>query len=224
MIKSCLKWEQIDEAIKGCKEYQSEVQKKKDLDKEYSALKNQLAEVEEKMRVNVEKPKTIDDFGILSCIRCRVYCYDDRFSFHTGEARIEDINENEMTVFCQLNYNRYDCPTCKISVSELKTKGYVYDPEEQVIIIDQLKTFESYKAVVDLLVTAQKNCLFRDIDSAKNWIKKESEKLAECEKQLKDFEDYKDIHKMGNVIDWLGHVDNKQREEFENNFPRVYKI
>ena len=221
MTKKELEFEKLDAAIEGCKKYQKALEDREAKQKEMYDYKSKAEKIYDELKNRVEKPREIDDVGILSYVNC--YCYystNDNFDYSYDEARTVDITENDFIVETDRN-SRYAVP-----INEIREKGYYYREEDNLIFVDRIDNSVRFKEVIDIIVKQRKASLLKEIGYYKNRIKEYQDKLKEFEENLPQYDDYNisKVDKIAKHISFPLGLDYKEIEEFENDFPRVYKV
>lgn len=221
MTKRRIDFTKMATAIESCKVYQQRKEEREKDRKKLIDLECEVNHLNDKLKERIERPQEIDGFGILSYVNCyRYYSRSDDFDYSYEEARIENITENELIV--STDYNNF----YKIPISDIKEKGYYYCEEYHLIFVDRIDNSARFKEIIDIIVRQRKSDLLEDIKRQKEYIKKYQDDLKKLEDLLPQYDDYKigNVDKIGKRISFALGLDYKEIEEFENDFPRVYKV
>lgn len=221
MTKAKLNFEKLEVATEECKRYQEQLKTREENYRKMIDYEAKADAIKEELREPVKKPYEIDSFGILSYINIyRYYSKNDNLDYDYDEARIIDITDKDFIVKTSRD-NRYVIP-----ISEIREKGYFYNEASHNIFVDRIDNSARFKEVIDIIVKQRKSNLLENIKRQKERIKEYQDELKTLEELLSQFDDYKigKVDKIAKNISFPLGLDYKDIEEFENDFPRVYKI
>lgn len=219
MTKAKLNFEKFELAVEECKRYQEALKTREENYKKMREYEMEADALKAELREPVKRPEEIDSFGILSYIDYSCwYVENGNLEYGYGEARIADIVDNNFIVNLGDNYT--------IPIDEIKEKGYYNNENKHLIFVDRINNSARFKEVIDIIVKQRKTTLLHEIESQKKWIKEQQDKLKILEDLLPQFDDYKigNVDKIAKNIDFPLGLKYEQIEEFENDFPRVYKV
>lgn len=224
MTRKDIEWDKLEETIKTSEMLQSKKEEVDQKNKRIAELEKEIAQLKEtKIDANTFS-NAFDNFGILNVISVRLFRTDD-YNYDRGEAHIEKITEDKITVSYYPGYSDWK-KTAEIPLSELKEKGFYYLKSENIIVADKIHNYESFKEVLDIVLSLRKAQVKSTIKMYKEQIAEYTKKSEEYEELLKNFDNYPNdkLTKIINNIDWSLGISNAERKEYEDQLPRVYKI